>query len=243
MQGVAGGQLPGSWGVPPFMFPPPPPQPGGVPTRWPFVLGAVGHFFAAGASIAYGIGMLLFSRYSFGFFGGLLGLVLGVVLSAALLLHLAGLYGMWRNYGSRLGASAFAFGLAAVLVFLLANVLALVLSDCTYYCYPSAPGVILGLTSLVLLGILFILEGAAYTVTWRFTWMWGSAIAAGVLFIVSGSFITSVLLAVFGGFFMLVPALIIGGIVLLMAPPPRAPVAYQMAGAYGAGPPPSRPPP
>lgn len=203
----------------------------------------MGSFLSAGFSVPYGILSFVTARYYY--FGGMgvWGLVFGVTLSVALLLHLAGMYGMWRNYGSRLAAATFAFGLAAVSLFLLANVFWGLFEDCSLYPYtcraPAATDLFLFVT-LILVGVMFILEGAAYIVAGRGG---GTAIAAGVLFIVGGSFITSFVIAPFAGFFLLEPALIVGGIFLLMAPVPSVAAMEGRPPEYLAGPRPAAPPP
>jgi hypothetical protein len=158
---------------------------------------------------------------------GVLGLALSAAFSVSLLLALFGFHGLWRNYGSAMGAATFAYGLIAIILFLVSSVLTLfaVQTICEFWgCYTifASWGLILIIVSLVLLGVAFILDGVAFIVARRFTGLQGGAVAAGVLFIVGGSFVTSILLALFGGFFVLAPAFILGGIVLLRAPVPGA---------------------
>ena len=82
--------------------------------------------------------------------------------------------------------------------------------------------------SIVILGVMFILDGVAFIVVRHYTNP-GAAIAAGVLYIIAGGFVCSVLFAIIGGL-VLMPALIIGGIVLVNAP---IPILYAPQAGYG----------
>ena len=197
------------------------PRPVGVPSRSWFTAGAVGHFMAVAASIAFGVS-------AFGFFGygglSLLHLALVAFLFVSLLLSLFGFFGMRRNYGSQMGLATFGYGLAAVLFLLVGQVVAQLTVSYGWWGYAmSLLGIILIITSWVLLGVLYILAGVTYIVARHFLGNAGLALAAGVVLIVGGSLISSVILAVYGGFFVVVPGLIMGGIVLLKAPVPPAP--------------------
>jgi hypothetical protein len=170
----------------------------------------------------FGLGFHLYSESA-----GIPGAALSAAFSVSLLLALFGFYGLWRNYGSAMGAAAFAYGLIAVIIFLVSSVLTLfaVQTICEFWgCYTiyASWGIVLLIASFVLLGVAFILDGVAFIVARRFTGLQGGAVAAGVLFIVGGSFVVSILLALFGGFFVLAPAFILGGLVLLRAPVPGA---------------------
>jgi len=212
-----------------LVAPPPVPRPRGIPSRTPFVVGAVGHFFSAAMSIAYGVGSLLLIGLGYLYRANpLVVVILAGVLFAALVLHVVGFLGLWKNYGSGVGAGAFAYGLIAATMFLVANILSLFAVEqyCTGgyypYCYERiAPwSTALTLASIVMIGVMFIVDGVAFLATRRFTPIPGAGIAAGVLFIVGGSLVTSIVMATFGGFFVLVPAFIIGGVILLRAPLP-----------------------
>lgn len=217
------------------------PKPRGVPSRSPFLVGATGHFFAAAMCIVYGIAVLLLSFFFY--FGlSLIGLILEVILFVALVLHLVGFYGLWRNYGSGMAGATFAYGLVASIFFMVASVLSMFAYQYLCYgynCYPTLSfwGLILVLVSYVMLGVMFILEGVAFLVVRRFTSLPGAAIAAGVLFIIGGSFVTSILLAFYGGFFVLAPALIIGGVVLVKSPVPGLGAYPPGVPQYGMAPP------
>ena len=206
--------------------PVPQPKPTGTPTRAWFTVGAIGHFFSVAASIAFGVFLLTaFFRAS------IWSLILGILLFVALLLHLFAFFGMRRNYGSLIGAATFGYGLAAVIFFLVASILALFAVDSYIYggYYYNIWGTILIVVSWILIGVLFVLEGVAYILTRHFMGNPGSSLATGIIPIVGGSLISSVFLAIYGGFFVIVPGLIIGGILLLRAPlppvqPPLPPV-------------------
>ena len=214
----------------PHAFAPPPiPRPRGVPTRAPFIIGAVGSFFAAGMSIAFGV-LNMFAFWSpTPFFFTLGGLIAGVILGVAVLLQLLGFHGMWRNYGSRMGAASMVYGFAAVAVFLLASLLGTlaVQMECNWgWCFAIVAwwGWALLLTAYAMMGALFIVQGTAFIVNRHFLGSGGAPVATGVLLIIAGSFLASFLLAVFGGFFVLAPAMIVGGIVLARARLPLMPM-------------------
>ena len=211
--------LPG-WGVAPL------PRPRGPPTRFLFIIGAVGHFFSAAASVpfavfGFGLGGLFFFRFFF--FEIFLFLILGVLYFVGLLLHLFGFYGFWRNYGSQMGIATFAYGLAAVVIFLVGIVLGVIASFSFF---------LLTLVGFVALGVLFIVDGVTYIVVRHSMINLGTSIAAGVLFIVSGAFVCSLFLSFVGGI-IAVPAFILGGIILLRSPMPGAlpfPAPYAIPG-------------
>src|SRR5438034_6344058 len=122
-----GGMYPGpgmapGWGV----RPPPTPRPHGIPSRALFLAGAVGHFISAGMAIPFAFFGVSFSFFFFGgsFFGffSLLLLAIAVVMTVALVLHVVGYYGLWKNYGSRLGMATFIFGLVATSIYLASTV-------------------------------------------------------------------------------------------------------------------------
>lgn len=198
-------------------------HPRGTPTRSPFIIGAIGHFIAGGMAIAYGT----LVSFSFGWFPFVYswspGFVVSVLLSIALLLHSVGFYGMWRNYGLRIGAAAFACALVAPLILLASSVMAFESCGPPTYCYRSlgsfaaAISVIVG---TILLGVMSIVDGFAFLSARRFVGASGNAFGAGVMFIIGGSFLASVLLVLVGGFFVLACALILGGVVLVQAPMP-----------------------
>ena len=216
--------------------PPPVPTPKGPPTRTPFVLGAVGGFLAAGFLIPYAIfgGFAGFFGFFFGFgFSRILGLALDVALFVSLLLHLFALWGFWRNYGSQMGIASFAFGIVALVLFLVAAIVSNLAS--------SFGLIVVILAGLILLGVMFILEGAAYIVVRLFVGSQGASIAAGILFVLAGAFICTLYFG-FIGDILAVPATIIAGIVLLKAPLPFAAGAPLPSYPYLMAPPPLGPP-
>jgi hypothetical protein len=174
------------------------------------------------AVFGFSLGFFFFGSF-FGFFTIII-LAVAVVMAVALVLQLIGFYGFWRNYGSRLGIAAFLFGLVATTVYLSATALVVFGGDSVL--------VFLFVAAWVLLGVMFILDGAAFIVNRHFV-LPGASIAAGVLFIIAGGLICSIVLASEGAI-VAMPALIIGGIVLASAPIPvmyAQPPQYAPAGA------------
>ena len=199
---------------------PPPPRPRGIPNRSLFTVGAVGHFIAAGMAIPFALFSL---GFGFGFFFGFFSLIAtasGVMMAVGIVIQLIGFYGFWRNYGSRLGLATFIYGLVATAVFLAGVALA------TFSRGQSL--VLIIFPTIVILGVMFILDGVAFIVVRHYTNP-GAAIAAGVLYIIAGGFVCSVVFAIVGGL-ILMPALIIGGIVLVNAP---IPMLYAPQAGYG----------
>lgn len=220
--GGVGGPQPGQpqpYPGAPWMVPQP--QPTGTPTRGPFVAGAVGHFLLAGGAVIFGIA----APFSFFPGGFLVFLFVAPILAGGLFVQLTGFWGFWRNYGSRTGLATFVYGLAAVVFFLIANVLVAVTSP--FGGFPGAVPIILFIVAFVVLGALFILQGVAFILVRHFVRSPGLSLATGILFIITGSLIGLVLGAIFGGFFLLVVSTIMGGITLLLASVPSLGVPYQ----------------
>ena len=222
----------GPYPVGPAYFPPvvvvqrapAPPQPRGVPSRGLFQIGAGGQFFLAATAIVLGI--LFLADFQRGLGTSAFQLVAGALLFAGLTLQLAGFYGLWRNYGSAMGAVTAGFGLASGILFLLGVVFAFFLREerCYGYyggptCYYSVPFwvSILFFLGLIFLGVTFILEGVSYLVSRHHLGTAGGAVGAGVVSIIGGAFLCSVFLAVYGGMFVIAAAAIVGGIVFSMA--------------------------
>ena len=203
-----------------WMVPAPPPRPRGIPNRSLFLVGAVGHFIAAGMAIPFALFTLGFGfGFFFGFFS-ILAIVSGIMMGVALVIQLVGFYGFWRNYGSRLGLGTFVYGLAATAFLLGATAIETFSRDrfLVFIIFPS----------VIALGVMFILDGTAFIVTRHYTNP-GASIAAGVLYIIAGAFVCSILFSLVGGL-VLMPALIIGGIVLVSA---QIPVPYVPPMTYG----------
>ena len=205
-----------SWGAPA----PLPPRPRGAPTRSVFVVGAVGHFLGAGIAIPFSLLVIMFGFFFF--FGSFSTFLLGfsIMFTIGLLLHLIGFFGLWKNYGSAIGLVVFAYGVVATSLLQASVALLFVGRDPLY--------TVIGGVSYVAVGLMFILEGAAYLLNRPFLPP-AASVAAGALFILSGGFFCSVVLTVIGGL-AAVPALIVGGIVLLAAP---IPVPYAPPPEYG----------
>ena len=190
-------------------------------------MGAAGQFFLTASAITMGILFLVDFRTGLG--ASAPQLVAGALLFAALTLQLAGFYGLWRNYGSSMGVVSVGFGLAAGILFLLGVLFAFLLREerCYGYyiepsCYYSVPiwVSILLFLGLIFLGVLFILEGVSYLVSRHHLGNVGGAVGAGVVSIIGGAFLCSVVLAVYAGMFVVAAATIIGGIVFAQAKVP-----------------------
>ena len=198
---------------------PPPPRPRGIPNRGLFLIGAGGQFFVAGAAVGLGIALLM--NYMTEALTSPLHFIMGLLLSVAFFIGLVGFYGLWRNYGSALGAVTFGFGLAAAIVYLIAVVLAFLLrtQECYFECYSYLPAwaMILYFVAFIFLGVTFILEGVSYIVSRNHLGTAGGAVGAGVVSIIGGAFLCSVVLAVYGGLFVVTAASIVGGIVFALA--------------------------
>src|SRR2546428_5697786 len=141
---------------------PPQPRPRGTPNRSLFLTGAVGHFIAAGMAIPFSLFALYFAfafGSGFGFFS-IFPLTAAILMGVALVFQHVGFYGFWRNYGSAMGITAFLFGLTATAIFLGSLSLAFTSRD-----FLSA---IVGIASIVLLGVMFILDGVAFLVNRHF---------------------------------------------------------------------------
>ena len=224
--------------APPRPAPPPPPPPEAPPPAWPaparpyvqparspardaFVIGAVGSFFSFASSIAF----------AFFLFPGILYATFFVVVPffVGMVLEVLGFYGLWRAYGSSIGAATFAYGLAALATFLVAIFVYSVFAYRYFTTWPGLSYAVFYVAGWVALGVLFILQGVAFLVDRAALGMSGLGVAAGVLFIVGGSFVATVIFAPFGGLFILIPAFVLGGLIMLQAasrtitetPPPR----------------------
>ncbi len=196
------------------------------------MVGAVGHFLAAPIAIFYGIilGGLFLGGFVFAY-NRLDLIVLTTILFAAIVVHLFGAFGFWRNYGPGIGLGAFVYGIVAGVLPPAGTIL-------LYLGGPTTQGTLGGLlffVGILAVGVLFILEGVAFIVSRHFTAMRGLSVAVGILFIVAGSLMETFFLA-FVGFFLLIPAFILGGIVMVRAHVP-------MLSALGVPPPAEAPPP
>ncbi|HKZ63877.1 MAG TPA: hypothetical protein VJ400_05495 [Thermoplasmata archaeon] len=141
--------------------------------------------------------------------------ILAGIVAAAMLPRFLGYYRTFRTHGPTIARATFVYGVAATTFFALAMTGAHAASGSF-----STRDVVLVVLGYVALGPVFILEGAALIVLRRFTFSPSIALIAGVLFIVGGSFVASIFLSIYGGFFVLAPALMLGGIVLAKTPTP-----------------------
>lgn len=154
--------------------------------------------------------------------------VLTALFVGGLVAHLYGLFGTWRNYGSPLGYATFVYGWIATVVFLGSLVVLTALSAAGVY--SSFSGGLYGgfKLGLVLLGILFILEGLVHLVPPALSSSLEHRIAAFVLFVVGGALLIFVS---YLGAFVLVPACLLAGKIFAKAPltpaPPSPPTAFR----------------
>ncbi len=213
-------------------------SPKGLPSRSYFVIGGVGMFLTAALAICLGVFGLLTSQFLFyGYYSGtvmILSLILGIILYIGLLLGLVGFYGFYKNYGSGMGIAAFGFGIVATTFYLVSLiVMALTVNSFSYYYGTSILAILVSLIGLVLVGILFILEGVSFMRARHFTHTGEVNLAAGIMLVIAGSFFCSLFLAHFGGYFLLATSAIIGGIVFAMSPIPvpvsRPPLSKKVA--------------
>ncbi len=174
-------------------------------------VGAIGGFIVCGINAL----TVFVSFTSFYFYGSTatlfypnFGSVVGIALAAGTFIQLIGPYGLWKNYGSKLGIATVGVGVAAVVL--------LFLTSRQYYYYVS----IWSLAGFALFGTMFILEGASWIGVRAFTGSPDGAGAVGILFIISGALFCTFLLSILGAI-LAIPAFLVGGIVLFRAPPPR----------------------
>lgn len=237
-----------------------PPTPTGTPIRALFYVGAVGMFIIAATGIIGGILSLVGFGFDYGRDYPMEVVVIGILVLVASVISAIGYIGLYRNYGSAMGAASGIYLLIASSLFLAFTVAAIHRVWYTYegyydsysYSYYSV-NPWLYITGYVLFGIAPILLGVSHIVSRNHMTIPGLGISTGVLFIIAGSFIISTLLS-FVGFIMLAPAGILGGINFVKAPIysqfgdiPHGPPAHATVSLSQPGPPPppgafSRPP-
>jgi hypothetical protein len=200
-------------------------SPRGVPNRSLFIVGAVGMFLTAAIAICLGVlGLFSFQYFFYGFFSGslaIISLILGVLFYIGLLMGLFGFYGFYRNYGSGMGVAAFGFGIIATTFFLVSQIVSvLAVNASPWYYGPSILALLISIVGLILLGVLFIIEGVSFMTARHFSQTGEINLAAGMMFVLAGSFFCSFFIAYFGGFIILAVSAIIGGIVFVKSPIP-----------------------
>ena len=134
-----------------------------------------------------------------------------------LVLEVLGFYGLWRAYGSSMGVATFAYGLAALATFLVAVFVYSIFAYRSFTTWPDLSYTVFYTVGWIALGVLFILEGVTFLFDRVAPGMSVLGVAAGVLFIVGGCFVATVIYAPFVGFFILVPAFLLGGLIMLQA--------------------------
>ncbi|HEV8595039.1 MAG TPA: hypothetical protein VGR51_05870, partial [Thermoplasmata archaeon] len=192
-----------------------------------------GNFLAAGVSLAFGVfELFLFNLFPIGTELGLeYLLIFAIVLSTSLLIQLLVCCSSLRIHDSRIGGTAFGIGVVSVTVFLLGSAALLLtrrtvcdaLTGCITTVAPAA--LIAYFIGIVLLGVMFILEGVIYVTHRRETGNPEAALIGGVLFVFGGGLICTVFLAIFGGFFVVASGMIVEGVVMskTRSPPFREP--------------------
>lgn len=192
-----------------------PPRPRGVPNPSFFRIGAIGHFLAAGLALPFSFFVLVFGLGPF--VGSFSAEVCGIasLMSVALALHLVGYYGLSRNYGPRIGMVTFRIGIVATILMLAVTGLRVLSPRSTLDVQVAFAD--------ALLGLVFMLGGWTFIAN-RHYLLRGLAIAAGILFIIAGALVGTIILAP-AGVLVAMPAFLLGGIVLLSAaiPAPDAP--------------------
>jgi len=228
-----------------YPFPVPyvaPPRPRGPPRKGLLQAGAGGLFMLAGSSIAAGVLELMFGFTSFYGYPWWIPVV-GVLMLSSLVLSSVGYFGKYHNYGSEMGAGTGIFALIAGPMFLALTAGGIESYDfgrlgITSY-YSIRPE--LFWTGYILLGVAFILMGTSHILSRNHLTIPGLCVAAGVLMIIGGSLIITLVLS-FAGYFVLGAGGILGGINLLKAPvygnQPGETGAPGLPPAYGGSPPP-----
>jgi drug/metabolite transporter (DMT)-like permease len=79
---------------------------------------------------------------------------------------------------------------------------------------------LISIVSLILIGILFIIEGVSFMTARHFTHTGEVNLASGIMLVIAGSFFCSFFLAYYGGYILLAVSAIIGGIVFVKSPIP-----------------------
>jgi hypothetical protein len=197
--------------------------PRGVPNRSLFIVGGIGMFLTAALAICLGVlGMFSFQYFFYSYYWGpfaIILLVLGVLFYIGLLMGLFGFYGFYKNYGSGMGVAAFGFGIIATTFFLVSQIVSVLTVSTSYWYYgPSILAILLSIVSLILIGILLIIEGVSFMTARHFSHTGEINLASGIMLVIAGSFFCSFFLAYYGGYILLAVSAIIGGIVFVKSP-------------------------
>ncbi len=203
----------------PTISPPVEAKPTGNPSRAFFIMGFIGMIILMASGMInwifdttgfffYWMFMMPFPVYTISL----------AIFCASIVVTSIALYGYRRNYGSLMGIATFIISLILPWFLLIAKLLlytGLVFTPHTSY-YPPYytyyyPGPLyihyfaLYITGAVLIGVLFILWGCALFVVRKHTGKAGLPIAAGILFIIAGSFWCTIMLYQIGSI-LLIPA-------------------------------------
>ena len=196
----------------PFAGPSPWPRTTGVPGREAFLLAAIGNFLSVPTSIA--LGLLIFV----GFYYNSAGFIVAIVpFLVGMVLQLFGFYGQWRRFGSALAAVTFAYGLPAIGVFAVGMAWYASAVSVTFGTFEGIFPALLLIVVFVMLGILFLLEGVTLFVDRIRLGAPDLAVAAGILLLLSGALIVTVILSPFGMLFLLTPGFVLTGVLMMRA--------------------------
>jgi hypothetical protein len=197
-------------------------KPTGPPSRQLFIVGATGSILNMVASIIaviiWALYMSIFSMMSYYSYDieTLLRQIIGmtsivviivIVLAVGLLLASIGYLGLRRNYGSGVGTAGFVLGIVVfVFIFLtIASAGATLVALGSYNQYNLWNFIIwlfifaiLCLITIILFGVTQIIWGVAHIVTRKYTGHSGLAMATGIMLILSGVFVMTMILSEIG---------------------------------------------
>ncbi len=186
--------------------------PAGQPRRGYFVLGAIGLvIFIIAATLSWTFSYLLlflFLWYSPFFY--IISLVPNILLTVGGIMSAIGFYGQRRNFGSNMGLATFIISLVFIWFQLIPGIIRAALYGGYYYYYPwYMISYTLFYVGYALMGVMVILWGCSMLVNRIQMGNQGLAIAAGVLFIITGGFICSIVLE-WIGLILVIPSGILG---------------------------------
>lgn len=223
----------------------PPPRPIGIPDARLFRAGAVGMILMASTGILAGIsffvdGFLWYSASNYPIWVP----ISGVFVMVSSILCAVGYFGKYKNYGSAMGAAAGIYLLIGGILFFVLTFASIRQVSFGGYYYSSTiytyytRDVFTFWGGYILFGVAPILLGVSHIISRHHMLLPGLNIATGVLLIIGGSFIISLILS-FVGFFIMCAAGICGAIAFAKAPvydpaslpPAMSPPAYPPA--YG----------
>ncbi|MBM4249996.1 MAG: hypothetical protein FJ149_11340 [Euryarchaeota archaeon] len=204
-----------------------PPRPRGPPARPLFYIGAAGMFVLAAAGILGGL-VFFIAPFGYGYGRGYPFeiVITGVMVLISSVMAAVGYLGLYRNYGSGMGAASGIYLLIAASLFLVLTAGSIEYHsfggywDETGYGYYT-PNIFMYWTGYIIFGVAPILTGTSHLVSRHHMTIPGLGVATGVLLIIGGAFLITLFLS-FVGFFILTAGAICGGINFAKAP------IYQM---------------